>query len=151
MSNFIADNIDWLVPIGLIAVSLLFSKKKKNEAQSDDESGADTAPRTVYRSQPQRQAPPRPQPINDFLDELRRLQQSEERRRPRPERRQVPVYEKPVDQVPAEEGVAAVVPPTPTPAPKPIAATSATVHYSARKQRLRRAFVWSQILHRPQF
>ena len=124
MSNFIADNIDWLVPIGIILVSSLFAKSKKKEAAS--KSGVNVT---------KQQAQPQPQPLypQEFIRQVQRAQA------PAPHRTYAPAM--------PEEGVRAV-------ASEPAAAQPAAIEVhrpAVSRQTLRRAIIWSQILRRPQF
>ena len=124
MSNFIADNIDWLVPIGIILVSSLFAKSKKKEAAS--KSGFNV---TKHQAQPQ------PQPLypQEFIRQVQRAQA------PATHRTYAPAM--------PEEGVRAV-------ASEPTAAQPAAIEVhrpAVSHQTLRRAIIWSQILRRPQF
>ena len=124
MSNFIADNIDWLVPIGIILVSSLFAKSKKKEAAS--KSGVNVT---------KQQAQPQPQPLypQEFIRQVQRAQA------PAPHRTYAPAM--------PEEGMRAV-------ASEPTAAQPAAIEVlrpAVSHQTLRRAIIWSQILRRPQF
>lgn len=124
MSNFIADNIDWLVPIGIILVSSLFAKSKKKEAAS--KSGVNVT---------KQQAQPQPQPL--YPQEL--IRQVQRAQAPAPHRTYAPAM--------PEEGVRAV-------ASEPTAAQPAAIEVhrpAVSHQTLRRAIIWSQILRRPQF
>ena len=122
MSNFIADNIDWLVPIGIILVSSLFAKSKKKEAAS--KSG-------VNVTKPQAQS--QPMPPQEFIRQVQRAQA------PAPHRSYAPAM--------PEEGVRAVASEPATAQPAAIEVHRPAVSH----QTLRRAIIWSQILRRPQF
>ena len=122
MSNFIADNIDWLVPIGIILVSSLFAKSKKKEAAS--KSGVNVT---------KQQAQPQPMPPQEFIRQVQRAQASA------PHRTYAPAM--------PEEGVRAVASEPATAQPAAIEVHRPAVSH----QTLRRAIIWSQILRRPQF
>ena len=122
MSNFIADNIDWLVPIGIILVSSLFAKSKKKEAAS--KSGVNI---TTQQAQPQ------PMPPQEFIRQVQRAQA------PAPHRTYAPAM--------PEEGVRAVASEPTAAQPAAIEVHRPAVSH----QTLRRAIIWSQILRRPQF
>lgn len=125
MSNFLADNVDWIVPMALLVVTSLyghFKKRKIAEATA--------------------KAKPTPEVSRQIAKQIAMLQQKVEAKEPAPAQPRVaPRTALPDEGVPSVEML-----PIEAPMDKPIEAAQRC----DRHQRLRRAVIWSEILRRPQ-